>query len=321
MKKFKKIVFLSLFCFSVLFFNKYSYAYSSLTNFAPKYGTVTENVNFRNDDSTSAKVVKVLAKGTKVKMIGKIDSFYIVQLGNNQVGTVSASYVKSSSSAPSGAKVYNMITKKTATVNANNVNFRRGASTSFGRISKLSKNTKVTIIGYIGNWYVAVLGNGNVGTISKNYLTLSGTSSGGSSNAGTSTNTTISFTATTNEKTILDLINKARTEKGLSKLTLNSELTKIARLKAKDMVAKEYFSHTSPTYGSPFEMMKKYSISYKVAGENIAGNPSLENAVNAWLASSTHRENILSTSYNLIGIGVEKSNVYGYIITTMFVGR
>lgn len=320
MKKFKKTIFLFIFCLSALFFTNKIYAYSSLTNFAPKYGTVTQNVNFRNDDSTSAKVVKVLKKGTKVKMLGKIDSFYIVQLGNNQVGTITASYVKSSSSAPSGAKVYNMITKKTGTVNENNVNFRRGASTSFGRISKLSKNTKITVIGYIGDWYVGVLQNGNVGTISKQYVTLSGTSTNTKpSNTGTTTNNNV--TATSDEKIILDLINKARTEKGLPKLTLNSDLTKIARLKAKDMVAKGYFSHTSPTYGSPFEMMKKYSISYKVAGENIAGNPSLQNAVTAWLDSSTHRENILSTSYNLIGIGVEKSDVYGYIITTMFVGR
>lgn len=320
MKKLNKFIFIAIFTISILLFCTNSYAYSSLTNFAPKYGTVTENVNLRNDDSTSAKVVKVLSKGTKVKMLGKIDSFYIVQLGNNQVGTVYSSYVKSSSSAPSGAKTYNMITKKTGTINESNVNFRRGASTSFGRISKLSKNTKVTVIGYIGDWYVAILQNGNVGTISKQYVTLSGTTNTTKpSNTGTSTNNNVN--ATNDEKIILDLINKARTEKGLNKLTLDSELTKIARLKAKDMVQKGYFSHTSPTYGSPFEMMKKYSISYKVAGENIAGNPSLENAVKAWLDSSTHRENILSTSYNLIGIGIEKSDIYGYIITTMFVGR
>lgn len=320
MKKLNKFIFIAIFTISIILFCTNSYAYSSLTNFAPKYGTVTENVNLRNDDSTSSKIVKVLSKGTKIKILGKIDSFYIVQLGNNQVGTVYSSYVKSSSSAPNGAKTYNMITKKTGTINENNVNFRRGASTSFERISKLSKNTKVTVIGYIGDWYVAILQNGNVGTISKQYVTLSGTSNTTKpSNTGTTTNN--SLTATSDEKIILDLINKARTEKGLNKLTLDSELTKIARLKAKDMVQKGYFSHTSPTYGSPFEMMKKYSISYKVAGENIAGNPSLENAVKAWLDSSTHRENILSTSYNLIGIGIEKSDVYGYIITTMFVGR
>ena len=65
--------------------------------------------------------------------------------------------------------------------------------------------------------------------------------------------------------------------------------------------------------------MKTYGISYKVAGENIAGNPSLEAAVTAWLNSQTHKQNILSNSYNYIGIGVEKSDTYGYVISTMFI--
>ena len=209
MKKLNKFIFIFIFGITALFFSNLSYAYSSLTNFAPKYGTVTENVNLRNDDSTSSKIVKVLSKGTKVKMLGKIDSFYIVQLGNNQVGTVYSSYVKSNSSAPSGAKTYNMITKKTGSINENNVNFRRGASTSFGRISKLSKNTKVTVIGYIGDWYVAIFQNGNVGTISKQYVTLSGTSNTTKpSNTGTTTNNSV--TATSDEKIILDLTKKIK---------------------------------------------------------------------------------------------------------------
>ena len=57
---------------------------------------------------------------------------------------------------------------------------------------------------------------------------------------------------------------------------------------------KRYFSHTSPTYGSPFDMMKSYGINYRAAGENIAkGQTSAEQVMNAWMNSSGHRANIL----------------------------
>lgn len=101
---------------------------------------------------------------------------------------------------------------------------------------------------------------------------------------------------------------------------MGTKLIKIAGVKADDMTENSYFSHTSPTYGSPFDMMKNYGLSYKAAGENIAGNPSLEGAVNSWINSSTHRENLLSKSYNYVGIGISKSSTYGYIVVAMFAG-
>ena len=87
------------------------------------------------------------------------------------------------------------------------------------------------------------------------------------------------------------------------------------------MVKNNYFSHNSPTYGTPFKMMSDYNIDYKAAGENIAGNPNITEAVKAWLASDTHKQNLLSSAYNYIGIGIEKSETYGYIIVAMFVGE
>ena len=95
----------------------------------------------------------------------------------------------------------------------------------------------------------------------------------------------------------------------------------LAREKARDMVSNNYFSHTSPTYGSPFEMMKKYGISYKTAGENIAGNSSNSGAVNAWMNSEGHRANILNSSFNYTGLGVVNSSRYGKIYVQMFIGR
>ena len=78
----------------------------------------------------------------------------------------------------------------------------------------------------------------------------------------------------------------------------------MAEDKAKDMYNNNYFSHTSPTYGSPFDMMKTYGISYTSAGENIAkGQKSPQEVMNSWMNSSGHRANILNAGYNQIGVG------------------
>lgn len=95
----------------------------------------------------------------------------------------------------------------------------------------------------------------------------------------------------------------------------------IAQRKSNEMVEENYFLHTSPTYGTPFEMMKNFGITYKTAGENIAGNTTMKKVVDSWMNSETHRKNILSNSYNYIGIGVTKSERYGYIVSAMFVGQ
>lgn len=104
-------------------------------------------------------------------------------------------------------------------------------------------------------------------------------------------------------------------------LKIDSETQKVARIKAKDMVDNNYFSHTSPTYGSPFDMLKSFKVSYRSAGENIAGNSSNSSAVNAWMNSSGHKANILNNSFNYTGIGVVKSPTYGKIYVQMFIGR
>ena len=87
------------------------------------------------------------------------------------------------------------------------------------------------------------------------------------------------------------------------------------------MVANNYFSHTSPTYGSPFDMLKNFKVSYRTAGENIAGNATNSGAVNAWMNSSGHKANILNNSFNYTGIGVVKSPKYGKIYVQMFIGK
>ena len=120
------------------------------------------------------------------------------------------------------------------------------------------------------------------------------------------------------EKEVVRLVNKIRVENGLSELSQDWQLSRIARFKSQDMKDKNYFSHESPTYGSPFEMMKSFGITYRYAAENIAkGQTSAQNVVNAWMNSSGHRKNILNPYFTKIGVGYVKSGNYW---TQMFIG-
>ncbi len=94
------------------------------------------------------------------------------------------------------------------------------------------------------------------------------------------------------EALMLSLINQERAKAGIGALTAEAGLTDLARQKSQDMIENNYFSHTSPTYGSPFDMMKAAGIQYKTAGENIAGASQVARAHEALMNSPGHRKNI-----------------------------
>ena len=120
------------------------------------------------------------------------------------------------------------------------------------------------------------------------------------------------------EQEVIRLVNEIRVQNGLSALTYNWELSRVARYKSQDMVDNRYFSHTSPTYGTPFQMIRAFGLSYRSAGENIAyGQRTPQAVVNAWMNSSGHRANILSSSYTQIGVGYVAN---GHYWTQMFIG-
>ncbi|NLN06347.1 MAG: hypothetical protein GX167_01840 [Firmicutes bacterium] len=123
------------------------------------------------------------------------------------------------------------------------------------------------------------------------------------------------------EKHMLELVNAERVKAGLAPLIVDMELVKLARLKSEDMVKNGYFSHQSPTYGSPFEMMKAAGITYRIAGENIAGAPTVERAHSGLMNSPGHRANILHPAFTHVGIGIVNGGPYGMMFTQMFVGR
>ena len=201
--------------------------------------------------------------------------------------------------------------------------------TSYNVITTVNKNEYIRVFAGVGEWYIVQTDSDYVGAVSRKYVRAIYPSSSGSSNSGTggssSSGNTSSSTETSNmnsdEKEVFDLINKQRTDNGLAALKNDSEVQRVARIKAQDMVDNNYFSHTSPTYGSPFDMLKSFKISYKTAGENIAGNSSNSSAVTAWMNSSGHKANILNSNFNYTGIGVVSSPKYGKMYVQLFIGK
>ena len=121
------------------------------------------------------------------------------------------------------------------------------------------------------------------------------------------------------EQEVIRLVNEIRSENGLKPLTYDWELGRVARFKSQDMKDNKYFAHNSPVYGTPFQMMKSFGISYRSAGENIArGYATPQAVVNAWMNSSGHRANILNAGYTHIGVGYVSGGNYW---TQMFISK
>lgn len=124
------------------------------------------------------------------------------------------------------------------------------------------------------------------------------------------------------ESQVIQLTNQERAKNGLKPLAANWELSRVARYKSADMRDKNYFSHTSPTYGSPFTMMRNFGINYRSAGENIAaGQRTPSEVVQSWMNSPGHRKNILSPTYTHIGVGHATGGNYGHYWTQMFIAK
>lgn len=222
-------------------------------------------------------------------------------------------------------------------ITANNLNVRANSNTQSSIIDVLRSNQVVNVLGQKGNWYIIKTDNGEIGSILKWFTRPVEQQPAPQQPAPQQPapqqpapqqpepqqpvpqepSNQLSY----EQSRMLELVNAERTKAGLKPLTWDADLARVANIKAKDMVDNNYFSHTSPTYGSPFEMMRKFGIQYRTAGENLAGYPSVEGAHNGLMNSEGHRKNILNPSFTHIGIGVQKSPRYGYVFVQMFVGR
>ena len=222
-----------------------------------------------------------------------------------------------------GMQHYYNVDFSTGLVTATELNVRSGPGTQYKIVTTVKKNEYIRVFAGVGTWYIVQVEGDYIGAVSKKYVkpiypNSSGTNTGGGT-TGSQNTTTASLSA--DEKEVFDLINKQRTNNGLSALKVDAEVQRVARIKAQDMVDNNYFAHESPTYGTPFQMLKSFKISYKTAGENIAGNSSNSAAVTAWMNSSGHKANILNSNYNYTGIGVVSSSKYGKVYVQMFIGK
>lgn len=224
-----------------------------------------------------------------------------------------------------GMQHYYKLDFATGLVTASKLNVRSGPGTHYKVVATVNKNEYIRVFAGVGDWYVVQVEGDYIGAVSKKYVkpiypTTNNTGNTGNNQTNNSTNNQ-QTEMNSDELEVFNLINAQRTKNGLTALKSDAEVLRVARIKAQEMVDKNYFSHTSPTYGSPFEMLKNFKISYKSAGENIAGNSSNSGAVKAWMNSSGHRANILNSSFNYTGIGVAKSPTYGKIYVQMFIGK
>lgn len=307
----KRLLIMSITILMMLLLSKI-FGYVSNT-FDTKFGTLTERVNFRKTANTEiSSIIRTLPQNTKVKLVGDIDNFYIAFLDNNEVGLISKDYTNINENSIDTFEAYKKLDKFMAEVINNGTNLRGGPGTNYSIYSTLPLGVKVQVIGSINDWYLVITPNNTVGMIRQDLLKKSENEENNNDTSSTLPNTA---------ETVLNLINEERKAQGITPLQIDDLLNSTAQTKATDMVKNNYFSHESPTYGSPFEMMQNAGITYRTAGENIAGNPSVENAVKSWLASESHKQNLLSNAYNYIGIGIEESPAYGYVIVAMFIGR
>ncbi len=141
-----------------------------------------------------------------------------------------------------------------------------------------------------------------------------------------STNTTVpvipSVTAlTADEQHMVDMINQERIAAGVNPVKADLDLTAVGRAKANDMKVNNYFSHTSPTYGSPWDMMQQVGLTYRWAGENISGNKSVEGAMAALMLSPGHKANILDPRCTHVGVGIASGSVYGNLYVQEFIQK
>ena len=225
-----------------------------------------------------------------------------------------------------GMQNYYNLDFSTGLVTATTLNVRSGPGTGYKVVTTVKKNEYIRVFAGVGNWYIVQVEGDYVGAVSKQYIKPiypNTSSSGNNSSSNQSSGNQNSNTSGMNsdEKEVFDLINKQRANNGLSALKVDAEVQRVARIKAQDMVTNNYFAHESPTYGTPFNMLKSFKISYNTAGENIAGNSSNQGAVTAWMNSSGHKANILNKSFNYTGIGVISGSKYGKIYVQMFIGK
>lgn len=219
-----------------------------------------------------------------------------------------------------GMQHYYKLDFTTGLVTADKLNVRSGPGIQYKVVASANKNEYIRVFAGVGDWYIVQVEGDYIGAVSKKYVKpIYSNASNNQGNTGSKSTSNSNISA--DEKEVLNLINNQRAQNGLKPLEIDYELQRVAKIKAQDMVENNYFAHESPIYGTPFNMLKSFGVTYKTAGENIAGNSTNNGAVTAWMNSQGHRANILNGGFTYTGIGVVNSSKYGKIYVQMFIGK
>jgi uncharacterized YkwD family protein len=218
---------------------------------------------------------------------------------------------------------------------SDNTGIRSGCSGNAPIIQSTNRNDTHNVVGKVADWFAVKLPNNNIGFVPQDQAKpivvddnrpemtpeTTTTPPQGATAPKTPTAQTNTGTLSAQEQQMIKLVNDARAQNNLPPLKVDIQLANVARTKAQDMIDNNYFSHNSPKYGSPFDMMKSFGISFVSAGENIAGNQTVQAAENALMNSPGHRKNILSPDYTHIGIGIRQGGPYGNMFSQMFISK
>ena len=226
------------------------------------------------------------------------------------------------------SSTFEMVDYTYATITTSSLNVRSGPSTGTPIIGKVYSGQKIRVAGKLDDWLVIRMPNSNkLGCIlarhAKPYSSIQGNPVATPTPAPAAVRQTAPVNAAmgAQESRILELLNAERAKTGAKPLRISGEVSNLARVKSQDMVDNNYFSHQSPTHGSPFDMLKRNGVSYMYAGENIAMNQTAERAHNAWMNSEGHRKNILNPNFTEIGIGIVPKGNGSFMYTQIFIGR
>ena len=207
-------------------------------------------------------------------------------------------------------------------VTAEALKIRSGLSTENDSIGLLNKDDTVHIYGKVDNWYIVRTENNLVGAVFADYIEGSyETEETVETSAKVATLENSSPILSQDEQIFFNLINNKRMENQLPEFEIDESLLNLARLKAKDLVENKYFSHTSPKYGTLFEMLTNHNISYSKASENIARNVNADSAIESLMNSKLHKNNILSEAFNYTGVAVVNSIDFGKVFVEIFVAK
>ncbi|HEX2925207.1 MAG TPA: CAP domain-containing protein [Ruminiclostridium sp.] len=308
-----------------------AFAFNGLAIGNTKAGSIaTQNTNISQSTEPAKKIESILTQAPPAVSLRNVSDSNKADVNKSAVNNFTAN-VSKSTNCP---KKINVDTTADTNTVQNSSNQPTAALTSFDS-ADIARNFSTVV--YKTNCPKSTANNSNYSTIQDRLNALlsklglsaksaaskpaGSTAKPASSTAkpAAATTATGSFAAFQNK--VVQLVNAERAKNGLKPLKMNAQLNKTATLKSQDMAKLGYFDHNSPTYGSPFDMMKKYGISYSTAGENIAmGQTTPEQVMNGWMNSPGHRANILRASFTQIGVGVAKNSSGRLYWTQQFIG-